>query len=415
MSEFTFKLPDLGEGTVEAEIAEWMVKVGDVVAEEDPICAMLTDKAAVELTAPVSGRVLAVAGVEGDMVTVGAPMIVFETDATASQSTPAAPAGQPVPAPARAAATPPAARAAEQVSAAAAGTPGKVMTSPSIRARARAAGVDLARVPGSGPRGRILKADFETFVAHGGALAPVTAASQPLQKRTGTTEIKVIGLRRKIAERMAAAASEIPHFSYVEEVDMTALEALRGHLNAKKAPGEDKLTPLAFLGLAMVRVLRDFPQCNAHYDKERNVLIRHDAVHLGIATQTADGLKVPVVRHAEARTLDGLAAEIRRVSAAARDSTASREELSGSTITITSLGKLGGIASTPIINQPEVGIVGVNKMVERPMVIGGRVEVRTMMNLSSSFDHRFVDGYDGAAMVQALKELLEQPALIFMS
>jgi 2-oxoisovalerate dehydrogenase E2 component (dihydrolipoyl transacylase) len=229
-----------------------------------------------------------------------------------------------------------------------------------------------------------------------------------------TTEIKVIGLRRKIAERMAAAASEIPHFSYVEEVDMTALEALRAHLNAQKAPGQDKLTPLAFLGLAMVRVLRDFPQCNAHYDKERNVLIRHAAVHLGIATQTADGLKVPVVRHAEALALDELAAEIRRITAAARDNTASREELSGSTITITSLGKLGGIASTPIINQPEVGIIGVNKMVERPMVISGRVEVRTMMNLSSSFDHRFVDGYDGAAMVQALKELLEQPALIFM-
>jgi 2-oxoisovalerate dehydrogenase E2 component (dihydrolipoyl transacylase) len=414
MSEFTFKLPDLGEGTVEAEIAEWMVKVGDVVAEEDPICAMLTDKAAVELTAPVSGRVLSVAGVEGDMVTVGAPLIVFETAAAAAESAPPAPTTHPVPAPATTAATPAAADPAEQVPAAAAGTPGKVMTSPSIRARARAAGVDLARVPGSGPRGRILKADFETFVAHGGAPASVTAASQPLQKRTGTTEIKVIGLRRKIAERMAAAASEIPHFSYVEEVDMTALEALRGHLNAKKAPGADKLTPLAFLGLAMVRVLRDFPQCNAHYDKERNVLIRHDAVHLGIATQTGDGLKVPVVRHAEARTLDNLAAEIRRVSAAARDNTASREELSGSTITITSLGKLGGIASTPIINQPEVGIVGVNKMVERPMVIGGRVEVRTMMNLSSSFDHRFVDGYDGAAMVQALKELLEQPALIFM-
>jgi 2-oxoisovalerate dehydrogenase E2 component (dihydrolipoyl transacylase) len=221
-------------------------------------------------------------------------------------------------------------------------------------------------------------------------------------------------LRRKIAERLAAAASQIPHFSYVEEVDMTALESLRAHLNARKGRDEPKLTPLAFLGLAVVRVLRDFPQCNAHYDGERNVIIRHEAVHLGIATQTEDGLKVPVVRHAEALTLEDLAAAIRRVSAAARDSSASREQLTGSTITITSLGKLGGIASTPIINAPEVGIIGVNKMVDRPMVIGGRVEVRTMMNLSSSFDHRFVDGYDAAAMVQALKELLEQPALIFM-
>jgi 2-oxoisovalerate dehydrogenase E2 component (dihydrolipoyl transacylase) len=411
MSEYTFKLPDLGEGTVEAEIAEWMVKVGDLVAEEDPICAMLTDKAAVELTAPVGGRVLAVAGVEGDMVTVGAPLIVFETEAAApaahaaakTEAAATATANDKVPAATPAAAAP-----------ATAGRSGKVVTSPSIRAHARAAGIDLARVPGSGPRGRILKSDLEAFVGPGNTPAPAAARAATPQQRSGTTEIKVIGLRRKIAERMAAAASEIPHFSYVEEVDMTALEVLRGHLNGKKPPGADKLTPLAFLGLAMVRVLRDFPQCNAHYDKERNVLIRHAAVHLGIATQTGDGLKVPVVRHAEARTLEDLAAEMRRVSAAARDNTASRDELSGSTITITSLGKLGGIASTPIINQPEVGIVGVNKMVERPMVINGRVEVRTMMNLSSSFDHRFVDGYDGAAMVQALKELLEQPALIFM-
>jgi 2-oxoisovalerate dehydrogenase E2 component (dihydrolipoyl transacylase) len=352
------------------------------------------------------------------MVSVGSALIVFETDSAAVAAEPrekppeiaartAAPGPDPDPAApdSRAAAAPP-------------GDPGKVrgkvMTSPSIRARARAAGIDLNQVPGSGPRGRIVLADFEAFVASGGKNAAASTSTHAPRKRTGTTEIKVIGLRRKIAERMAAAASDIPHFSYVEEVDMTALEALRGHLNAKQAAGEGKLTPLAFLGLAMVRVLRDFPQCNAHYDKERNVLVRHEAVHLGIATQTADGLKVPVVRHAEARTLEDLAAEIRRVSAAARDNTASREELSGSTITITSLGKLGGIASTPIINQPEVGIVGVNKMVERPMVVAGRVEVRTMMNLSSSFDHRFVDGYDGAAMVQALKELLEQPALIFM-
>jgi 2-oxoisovalerate dehydrogenase E2 component (dihydrolipoyl transacylase) len=213
---------------------------------------------------------------------------------------------------------------------------------------------------------------------------------------------------------MAKSASEIPHFTYVEEVDVTALESLRQHLNSKKADGEAKLTPLAFLGLALVRVLREFPQCNAHYDGDRNVIIRHEAVHLGIATQTEDGLKVPVVKNAEAMTLESLAAEIRRVSGAARDNKASRKELSGSTITITSLGKMGGIVSTPVINQPEVGIIGVNKAVERPVVIDGRVEVRKMMNLSSSFDHRFVDGYDAAAMIQSLKELLEQPATIFM-
>jgi 2-oxoisovalerate dehydrogenase E2 component (dihydrolipoyl transacylase) len=391
MSEFTFKLPDLGEGTVEAEIAEWMVKVGDEVREEDPICAMLTDKAAVELTAPVSGSVVSVAGEEGDMVSVGSPLIVFAISATVPAET------------------------GDKSGAAAAGSAVKVMTSPSIRALARDAGVDLSRVSGTGPRGRILKKDFEAFLAGGGTEtrqhAPVQASLQP---KTGTKEIKVIGLRRKIAERMSRAASEIPHFTYVEEIDVTALESLRAHLNSEKPPGADKLTLLAFMGLAMVRVLRDFPQCNAHYDKERNVIVQFDAVHLGIATQTGDGLKVPVVKHCEALDLEGLAAEIRRVSTAARDNTATRHELTGSTITITSLGKMGGIVSTPVINQPEVGIIGVNKAVDRPMVIDGQVVVRRMMNLSSSFDHRFVDGYDGAAMIQALKSLLEQPALIFM-
>jgi 2-oxoisovalerate dehydrogenase E2 component (dihydrolipoyl transacylase) len=390
MSEFIFKLPDLGEGTVEAEIAEWMVKVGDDVKEEDPICAMLTDKAAVELTSPVSGKVISVAGEEGDMVTVGSALIVFETSGIAAVET----AEQP----AIATEEPEAETSAPRV------TSGKVATSPSIRAQAREAGIDLAQVSGTGPRGRILKKDFEAFAT------PAT-----LQPRTGVTEIKVIGLRRKIAERLATSASEIPHFTYVEEVDVTALESLREHLNSKKPAGEPKLTPLAFLGIALVRALQDFPQCNAHYDKDRNVIVRYEAVHLGIATQTDDGLKVPVARHSETRSLEDLATEIRRVSTAARENTATREELTGSTITITSLGKMGGITSTPIINQPEVGIIGVNKAVDRPMVHNGQVVVRRMMNLSSSFDHRFVDGYDAAAMIQALKELLEQPALMFMA
>jgi 2-oxoisovalerate dehydrogenase E2 component (dihydrolipoyl transacylase) len=405
MSEFVFKLPDLGEGTVEAEIAEWMVKVGDLVQEEDPICAMLTDKAAVELTAPVSGKVLSVAGEEGDTVAVGMPLIVFESQAT--------PAAEPEPQKEEESAVP-ATSDRESAPDQAAPTRSKVLTSPSIRAHAREAGIDLAQVPGSGPKGRILKADFEAFVAAGGASPGGASPAADPQIRTGTTEVKVIGLRRKIAERMAASASEIPHFSYVEEVDVTALEALRAHLNSQQPEKQPELTPLTFLGLALVRVLRDFPQCNAHYDSERNVLIQHAAVHLGIATQTSDGLKVPVVSHAEGRDLASLAGEIRRVTAAARDNTATREKLTGSTITITSLGKLGGIVSTPIINQPEVGIIGVNKMVERPVVVQGRVEVRTMMNLSSSFDHRFVDGYEAATMIRALKDLLEQPALIFM-
>jgi 2-oxoisovalerate dehydrogenase E2 component (dihydrolipoyl transacylase) len=412
MSDFIFKLPDLGEGTVEAEIAEWMVKVGDAVEEEDPICAMLTDKAAVELTAPVSGTVTSVAGEEGDMVAVGSPLIVFETsgapaskDAGPEKQTDTTSAEAEKPATESPAGDRPVADTGS----------GKVMTSPSIRARARAEGVDLSRITGSGPRGRILKSDFEAYTSRGTSPAAGSAAfAGQGAKRTGTTEIRIIGLRRKIAERMAQSASEIPHFTYVEEVDVTALESLRVHLNSQKAPEDSKLTPLAFLGMAMVRVLAGFPQCNAHFDKERNVIIRHDAVHLGIATQTPDGLKVPVVRHCETLNLEDLAAEIRRVSTAARNNTASREELSGSTITITSLGKMGGIVSTPVINQPEVAIIGVNKAVDRPVVSNGQVVVRRMMNLSSSFDHRFVDGYDGAAMIQALKELLEQPATIFM-
>ena len=402
MSEFTFKLPDLGEGTVEAEIAEWMVKVGDQVTEEDPICAMLTDKAAVELTAPVSGQVLALAGEEGDMVSVGSALIVFATSATAPIETPQVQQAAPEKAEAEVPAPP--------------APGGKVATSPSIRAQAREAGIDLTQVKGTGPRGRIVKQDLETFVAHGGVTAgPALSPQAAAQPRTGTEEIKVIGLRRKIAERLASSASEIPHFTYVEEVDVTALESLREHLNSKKSATDSKLTPLAFLGIALVRVLQDFPQCNGHYDKKRNVIVRFDAVHLGIATQTDDGLKVPVARHSEVRGLEDLATEIRRVSTAARDNTASREELTGSTITITSLGKMGGIVSTPIINQPEVAIIGVNKAVDRPVVQNGQVAVRRMMNLSSSFDHRFVDGYDAAAMIQALKEILEQPALIFMA
>jgi len=408
MSEYIFKLPDLGEGLVEAEIAEWMVKVGDLVEEEDPIGAMLTDKAAVELSAPVSGRVISLAGELGDTIAVGAPLIIFETgddqqsatDESADpipvveESTPEAvttPADEDIPVQAHA---------------------GKVLTSPSVRRLAREAGVDLTLVKGSGPRGRILRSDLES---HQAVATPVTVnRSATKEPSTEITEIKVVGLRRMIAERMSEANREIPHFAYVEEIDITALESLRQHLNNKKTPAEDKLTLLPFIGLALVRVLEHFPQCNALYDRERNVISRHQAVHLGIATQTPDGLKVPVVKHSESRSLNALAGEMRRVSAAARDNTAKRDELMGSTITITSLGKQGGIASTPVINLPEVAIIGVNKAVERPVVLDGQIVIRKMMNLSSSFDHRFVDGYDAAMMIQELKNQLEQPATIFM-
>jgi 2-oxoisovalerate dehydrogenase E2 component (dihydrolipoyl transacylase) len=303
--------------------------------------------------------------------------------------------------------------------------PGRVATSPAIRRRAHEAGVDLRRVEGSGPNGRIVRRDFDAYVqkrSKGGA--PALAKPTPLHPRQAdvgtpaargeTEEIKVIGLRRLIAQRMSEAKRNIPHFAYVEEMDVTELETLRRHLNSKLAPGTPALTYLPFLALALVRVLKDFPQANALYDSERGVIIRHRAVHFGIATQTPEGLKVPVVRDAQSRSLWDLAAEMRRVSEAARTNKATRDELTGSTITITSLGKLGGIASTPIINAPEVAIIGVNRAVERPVVLNGAIAIRRMMNLSSSFDHRFVDGYDAAALVQALKEHIEHPATIFI-
>ena len=411
MSEYVFKLPDLGEGTVESEIGEWNVAVGDVVAEDAIVGTMMTDKAAVELNSPVTGTVLSLAGEPGDMIAVGAPLIVFETDAdVAVEAQPAGAAPEPAPEPAPASPEP-----VVEVAPAVAVAPvvhnGKVITSPAIRRRAKEAGIDLTTVPGSGAGGRILRKDFDQFMkAARGGKAPVAVA----RKRAKTEEVKVIGLRRIIAERMTEANREVPHFAYVEEIDVTELEALRQHLNERNSDPAGRLTLLPFLGMALMRALRDFPQCNTTYDKARNVLVRHGAVHLGVATQTPDGLKVPVVRDADSRSLQDLSREIRRVSEAARNNTATRDELGGSTITITSLGKLGGIVSTPVINLPEVAIIGVNKAVERPVVVNGEISVRLMMNLSSSFDHRFVDGYDAAAMIQQVKDLLEHPATIFI-
>ncbi len=414
MSEYVFKLPDLGEGTVESEIAEWYIKVGDQVSEEDAVGTMMTDKAAVELSSPVSGKVVSLAGEAGDVIAVGAPLVVFETSGADEGSTAelaADPADKPEPPVERSVAEEPHI---DDVSADTGGSANgerkKVITSPAIRRRAKEAGVDLAVVAGSGPGGRILRKDLDSYLSR--QLPPARA---DVGESAGTTEIKVIGLRRMIAERMTAANLEIPHFSYVEEIDITEVEALRKHLNEKKGAGEPRLTLLPFLGLALVKALRLFPQCNSTYDADRNVLIRHHSVNLGIATQTPDGLKVPVVRHAEQRSLENLAAEVRRVSEASRANRIKRDELVGSTITLTSLGKLGGIVSTPVINQPEVGIIGVNRAVERPMVFDGQIKIRRMMNLSSSFDHRFVDGYDAAAMIQHIKELLEHPARIFMA
>lgn len=377
---------------------------------------VMTEKAAVEVPSPVTGRVVSITGGPGDMVRVGAELIVFETESSEEEpAVEAAAAVAPVAAaaPETVAAGTPAARAVE---AAAVKKHGRVMASPATRRRAREAGIDLAQVAGSGPSGRITRQDFESALS--GAAAPkqpVAAVRETgLVKRTGTEEVKVIGVRRVIASRMTEAKRNIPHFAYVEEVDVTELESLRQHLNDRLPAGAPSLTYLPFIAAALVRVLEKYPQCNALFDAERNVVVRHHGVHLGVATQTPDGLKVPVVRHAEALTLWALSEEIRRVSEAARTSRVTKEELTGSTITITSLGRLGGIVSTPIINAPEMAIIGVNKAVERPMVMGGAVTVRRMMNLSSSFDHRFVDGYDAAAMIQALKDLLEHPATIFI-
>ena len=405
MSRYVFKMPDLGEGTVTAEVVEWKVKVGDMVTEDQVIAEVMTDKAAVEIPAPVSGKVVSITGQPGEMVAVGSELIAFETSASADNA-PAAPAAAAVPAAAATAPTPTPAAAADATAATA-----RVMASPATRRKAHVAGVDLTTVNGTGPGGRISAQDLESAISGkgGGAAKPVTHAP-----RKGVEEIKIIGVRRVIAERMSAAKRNIPHFAYVEEVDVTELESLRQYLNSRLAKGAPSLTYLPFLVAALVRVLESFPQCNALHDAERNLILRHAAVHVGVATQTPDGLKVPVVKHAEARSLHDIAAEIRRVSEAARNNKATREELMGSTITVTSLGRLGGIASTPVINAPEVAIVGVNKAVERPVVVDGAITVRRIMNLSSSFDHRFVDGFDAAAMIQALKERLEHPATIFI-
>ena len=399
MSHYVFKMPDLGEGTVDAEIVAWHTKPGDSVTEDQLIVEVMTDKAAVEVPAPVSGRVLSITGAPGDKVAVGAPLIVFDM----GESTAAVPGkpGRPAPKLPAEGAVSSAAELAEAAREPA--RSGRVMASPANRRRAREAGLDLSQVAGSGPGGRILRADL---LPAGAAQASAGAAE--------TSEIKVIGLRRLIAERMSEAKRTIPHFAYVEEVDVTELESLRGHLNSSLPPGALSLSYLPLVVMALTRVLDSFPQCNVLYDAARAVLVRHRAVHVGIATQTPDGLKVPVVRNAGTLGLWELAGEIRRLTGRARTGQATRGELMGSTITVTSLGKLGGIASTPIINAPEVAIIGLNKAVERPVVHGGAVTVRRIMNVSSSFDHRFVDGYDAAAMIQALKERLEHPATIFI-
>jgi 2-oxoisovalerate dehydrogenase E2 component (dihydrolipoyl transacylase) len=462
LGNYVFKLPDVGEGTAEAELVEWKVKVGDHVAEDQPLADVMTDKATVELTSPSAGVVTALNGRPGEMVAVGSPLVVLQVEgagnrgkggaavapSTASRSpspasgggtstsSPPASGGRTVPGSTRdreggESATPakteiypdahgvgPRKSLAPYADGIRSRVPGeRPLASPAVRRRARELGVELQFVPGSGPGGRIEHGDLDAWLqgrGQGGPEARAPGADPRYVARPGVEEVKIIGLRRKIAEKMQEAKRRIPHFMYAEEVDVTELEALRAYLNATRRPDQPKLTLLPFFVRALAKVLPQHPQINARFDDDAGVLHRYDALHCGIATQTPNGLMVAVVRHAEAMDVWQAAAEIARVSGAAKAGKATKEELSGSTITVTSLGTLGGVVHTPVINHPEVAIVGPNKILERPVVRGGQVVVRKMMNLSSSFDHRIVDGYDAAEFVQKLKGLLEHPAALFM-
>ena len=412
MAKYVFNLPDVGEGVVEGEIVKWNVKPGDTVKEDEPLVELMTDKATVSIPSSVNGKVVSTTGKPGDMVPVGAELIVFEVKG-ASGSKPKSkpkpePVAEPVPDPepkAESVAAPPV-----SVPPPVASTGTKPLASPAVRRRAREAGIDLSQVSGTGPAGRISHDDMDTFISGGGRLAAVQSGL----KMTGVEEVPVIGLRRKIAEKMATSKRSAAHFSYFEEVDITALESLRQHLNSTRTENQPKLTYLLFIIQGLIRAVRKFPQCNALYDEEKGIVFRHQAVHVGISTQTEDGLMVPVIKHAEARDVWDTANELVRVTTSAREKTATIDELTGSTITITSLGAMGGLGATPIINHPEVSIVSIHAARDRAVVREGEIVVRKMMNLASSFDHRIIDGYDGALLIQELKSMLEHPATIFM-
>lgn len=433
MGVFAMRLPDVGEGIAEAELTEWHVKPGDIVQEDDILAAVMTDKAAVEVPSAVAGKVLELGGEIGEMMAIGSVLIRIEVDGDGNESADAAAAAQAAKPAAAKPADPEEAEAAPEpedkpaaaptapapVAAPAAKKPGhrlprpegaKPLAAPSVRARARSEGVDLRHVPGTGPGGRISHEDLDNWIASGG----IQQGSVKRGRNTGVEEIRVIGMRRKIAEKMALSKRQIPHITIVEEVEMGALEDLRAALNKKHAGERPKLTLLPFLMRAIVEAVREQPGLNARFDDEAGVIHRHGGVHIGIATQTPQGLNVPVVHHAEAGSLWDNAGELARLAEAAREGSIKREELSGGTITITSLGALGAIATTPIINHPEVAIVGVNKMQIRPVWDGQQFQPRKMMNLSCSFDHRVVDGWDAAVFVQKLKTLLESPAMLFV-
>ena len=439
MGIYVIRVPDIGEGIAEVELVAWHVALGESVKEDQPVADVMTDKASVEIPCHVHGKVIALGAAVGQMISVGAELIRLEVEGEGNLKDDAAPAASAAPATQIAAApaekskqsdtkaseniaiqavqapkqaSAPAARPAARAPVAQARKEGeRPLASPSVRRRALDMGVDLRLVHGSGPAGQISHADLEAFAAGQG---PVLGGNPQYVERHGEEAIPVIGLRRKIAQKMQEAKRRIPHFSYVEEVDVTELEQLRQQLNKIHGATRGKLTLLPFLARAMVLALRQFPQINARYDDDAGVVTRYEAVHLGIAAQTDGGLMVPVLRHAESLDLWASAAGIARVAEGAKSGKLGRDELTGSTITLTSLGALGGIVSTPVINHPEVAIVGVNRMVERPMLRNGQVVARQLMNLSSSFDHRVVDGMDAAQFIQAIRALLETPALLFV-
>jgi 2-oxoisovalerate dehydrogenase E2 component (dihydrolipoyl transacylase) len=432
MGIHVIKMPDIGEGIAEVELVAWQVQPGDAVVEDQVLADVMTDKATVEIPSPVHGRVISLGGRVGDVMRVGTELIRLEVEGAGNvaagappvtgRAPPApSPAPAPTPAAAPAAASAPAPKpleaaapspVAKPAAAPAVRAPGeKPVASPAVRRRAFELGIELQFVPGSGGAGRILHEDLDAYLARRGAAAP--AASRYVE-RHDEEQVQVIGLRRRIAQKMQEAKRRIPHFTYVEEIDVSDLEALRAQLNERYGEARGRLTLLPLLARAIVQALREHPQINARYDDDAGIVTRHGAVHLGVATQTDGGLMVPVLRHAEARDLWSTAAEVRRLAEAARAGKATREELAGSTITVTSLGALGGIVTTPVINWPEVAIVGVGRVVERPVIRDGRVVARRLVNLSSSFDHRVVDGADGAHFVQAVRRLLECPSLLFV-
>ena len=431
MARYSFKLPDIGEGIAEAEIVAWHVQVGDTIAEDDPLCDMMTDKATVEMTAPVAGKVVEVAGEIGDLIAIGSVLAVFETEGEAAaepvvevapNEAAAVVKADPIPEPEKpsplqgtglgegesgekiASIAPASSPLSPALSPGGERGHKRILASPAVRERAKNLGIDLAQVKGEGDR--IRHSDLDAFLTYNQGYR-AAGASLPDE------QIKVVGLRRRIAENMAASKRHIPHFTYVEEFDVTKLEALRADLNDTRG-SKDRLTILPLLILAVCKALPQFPMINARYDDEANVITRSGAVHLGIATQTDAGLMVPVIRDAQTRNVWQLAAEVKRLAEAARTGKAKSEELSGSTLTLSSLGPLGGIAATPVINRPEVAILGPNKVVERPIVRDGQIVIAKMMNMSISCDHRVVDGHDAASFVQAVKRLVETPALLFV-